>query len=182
MSEQSCKATLGGGCFWCLEAVYREVEGVRQVISGYAGGHVRNPSYREVCGGRTGHAEVVRLEYDPAVVDYETLLEIFFTIHDPTQKDRQGNDVGPQYRSVIFYHDDEQAETARRVMARLAEEQVFSRPLVTELEPDPGFYAAEDYHRDYFQRNAGQPYCQVVISPKLARFRQRFGNRRAAES
>jgi peptide-methionine (S)-S-oxide reductase len=180
MSEQRQQATLGGGCFWCLEAVFREVEGVERVISGYAGGHVRNPSYREVCTGRTGHAEVVRVEYDPAVVDYETLLEIFFTIHDPTQKDRQGNDIGTQYRSVIFYHDDTQAETARRVMARLTDERVFDRPIVTELAADPGFYAAEDYHQDYFPNNAGQPYCQIVIAPKLARFRERFAARRRA--
>jgi peptide-methionine (S)-S-oxide reductase len=180
MNEQLQQATLGGGCFWCLEAVFREVDGVERVISGYAGGQVRNPSYREVCTGRTGHAEVVRVEYDPEAVDYETLLEIFFSIHDPTQKDRQGNDIGTQYRSVIFYHDDSQAETARRVMARLTDERVFDRPIVTELAPDPGFYAAEDYHQDYFPNNAGQPYCQIVIAPKLARFRERFAARRRA--
>lgn len=171
------KATFGGGCFWCLEAVYREVEGVARATSGYAGGHTSNPTYREVCGGRTGHAEVVQLEYDPAVIDFRTLLDIFFTIHDPTQKDRQGNDVGTQYRSIIFWHDDEQQQAAAAAIERLDHAGDFDAPVVTELAPLERFYPAEHYHDDYFRNNPQQPYCQMVVAPKLAKARARFADR-----
>ena len=154
------QATLGGGCFWCLEAVYDEVQGVAKVVSGYAGGHVPNPTYEQVCGKRTGHAEVVQLTYDPAVISYRELLEIFFTIHDPTTPNRQGADVGPQYRSIILYHDDEQKRVAEVVMAEAQEG--WDDPLVTELVPLETFYPAEDYHQDYYKKNPYQGYCMVV--------------------
>lgn len=168
------KATLGGGCFWCLEAVYREVKGVKEVVSGYAGGKTENPSYREVCTGRTDHAEVVQLTFDPTLISYRRLLDIFFTIHDPTTLNRQGKDVGTQYRSVIFYHTPEQHRVAQECIAELEKEQIWKDPIVTELAPAPEFYPAEEYHREYFERNAFQPYCQVVIAPKVAKFRQKF--------
>ncbi|MCC5856695.1 MAG: peptide-methionine (S)-S-oxide reductase MsrA [Ectothiorhodospiraceae bacterium] len=167
-------ATLGGGCFWCLEAVYQDMEGVESVVSGYAGGARANPTYEQVCSGATGHAEVVQLHFDPERIGYRTLLEVFFTIHDPTQLDRQGNDVGTQYRSVIFFHDQEQAATAREVMQEVEASGVWGAPLVTRLEPLPAFYPAENYHRDYFRNHPGQPYCQVVVAPKVAKSRQRF--------
>lgn len=163
--------TLGGGCFWCLDAVYRRVPGVTQVVSGYAGGHVEHPSYEQVCGGRTGHAEVVQLTYDPAVVSTRRILELFFAFHDPTTLDRQGADVGPQYRSVIFHHDEEQRREAERLMAELTADGVYDAPIVTRLEPLPRFYPAEGYHQDYYTRQPSQGYCQVVISPKLAKLR-----------
>lgn len=165
-------ATLGGGCFWCLEAVYDEVRGVLSVESGYAGGHIANPTYEQVCGKRTGHAEVVQITFDPTVVSYRDLLDVFFTIHDPTTKDRQGNDVGPQYRSVIFYHSPEQQATAEAVIAELAAEQRYAAPIVTELQPAPTFYIAEDYHQEYFARNPNQGYCAFVVAPKVAKFRK----------
>ena len=171
MAEQ---ATLGGGCFWCLEAVYDELKGVLDVQNGYAGGHVPNPTYEQVCAKRTGHAEVVRIEYDPDVVSYRQLLEVFFSIHDPTTKDRQGNDIGPQYRSIILYHDEEQRRIAEETMREVVHEDVFGRPLVTQLEPLKEFWPAEDYHRDYYARNPGQGYCTAVIAPKLAKFRKTF--------
>lgn len=171
MTEQ---ATLGGGCFWCLEAVYDELKGVRDVQNGYAGGHVANPTYDQVCGKKTGHAEVVRLEYDPEAVSYRQLLEVFFSIHDPTTKDRQGNDIGPQYRSIILYHDDEQRRVAQEIMAEIEREDVFGKPLTTQLEPLKEFWPAEDYHRDYYARNPGQGYCAAVIAPKLFKFRKNF--------
>lgn len=175
MSETRTEtATLGGGCFWCLEAVYRQVDGVAAVVSGYAGGHVANPGYREVCGGRTGHAEVVQLTFDPAIIGYRGVLEAFFAMHDPTSRDRQGNDVGPQYRSVILYHDARQRETAKGLIRELEAERAFDAPIVTELAPLEAFYPAEDSHQLYYQRNPDQPYCQIVIAPKLAKFRQRF--------
>src|ERR687885_1388344 len=164
-------ATLGGGCFWCLEAVYNELRGVERVVSGYAGGHVPNPTYEQVCSGRTGHAEVVQVTFDPEVISYREILEVFFTIHDPTTLDRQGHDVGTQYRSVIFYHTPEQERTAREVIRDLEAEAVWDAPIVTEVTPFQAFYPAEDYHQEYFQRNEGQPYCQVVIAPKVAKFR-----------
>jgi len=167
-------ATLGGGCFWCLEAVYREVAGVTEVQSGYSGGHTVNPTYEEVCTGTTGHAEVVRLRFDPDVITYRELLEIFFAIHDPTTPNRQGADVGPQYRSVIFYHSPEQRDTARQVMAELERSGAFAAPIVTQLEPAGPFYPAEAYHQRYFERNPFQPYCRIVIGPKVASFRRRF--------
>lgn len=168
-------ATLGGGCFWCLEAVYQEVSGVREVVSGYAGGHVDEPTYQQVCSGTTGHAEVVRVQFDPEVVSYRRILEIFFTIHDPTQLDRQGADRGTQYRSIVFYHSDEQREVAEEVMRELEEEGLFEDPIVTRVEALDHFYPAEAYHQNYYRTNPTQGYCQVVIHPKLAKYRARFG-------
>ncbi len=167
-------ATLAGGCFWCLEAVYLRVQGVQRVESGYAGGHVENPSYKAVCTGTTGHAEVVQIDFDPAEVSYRELLDIFFGIHDPTTLNRQGGDVGTQYRSAIFYHDDAQKEEAERAITELTAEKIFDAPIVTEVVPLKTFYAAEDYHREYFDRNPEQGYCQAVISPKVSKFRQKF--------
>jgi peptide-methionine (S)-S-oxide reductase len=172
-------ATLGGGCFWCLEAVYQEVEGVDSVVSGYAGGHVPNPGYRQVCAGTTGHAEVVQLTFDPSVVSYRALLEIFFTIHNPTTKDREGADVGPQYRSIILHHDADQKATAEAVIADLEEAGVFSDPIVTELEPLDMFYEAEAEHQNYYRSNPSQPYCQNVISPKVSKLRQKHADKLA---
>jgi len=168
-------ATLGGGCFWCLEAVYQEMKGVLKVESGYAGGHVPNPSYREVCTGTTGHAEVVQITYDPAVVSYADILEVFFTIHDPTTLNRQGNDVGTQYRSVIFYHNDEQKKTAQA--AKSAAVQLWPKPIVTEIAPLDRFYKAEDYHQNYYRSNPSQPYCVYVVGPKVEKFREKFRDR-----
>lgn len=170
-------ATLGGGCFWCLEAVYDEVKGVTDVVSGYAGGAMRNPTYEQVCGGRTGHAEVVQVTFDPAVINYREILEIFFTIHDPTTLNRQGNDVGTQYRSVIFYHSPEQQAVAQQVIQEFNKADLWGRPLVTEVTPAPAFYAAEEYHQEYFARNPYQGYCRVVIAPKVAKFRQKYAER-----
>ena len=172
-------AILGGGCFWCLEAVYQDVEGVESVTSGYAGGHVPNPTYRQVCGKDTGHAEVVQLAFDPTRVRYRDLLEIFFTIHDPTTKDREGADVGPQYRSIILYHDDDQRETAEAVIGMLESQNVFDDPIVTEVEPLDTFYEAEKEHQDYYRRNTAMPYCQAVISPKLKKLRQKHADKLA---
>src|SRR5918992_3419895 len=165
-------ATLGGGCFWCTEAIYLEVRGVKKVESGYSGGHVPNPTYRQVCSENTGHAEVVQVTFDPSVVSYKDILEVYFTIHDPTTLNRQGADVGTQYRSVIFYHDDEQRRVARGVISDLESECIWSNPIVTEVEPFEEFYVAEGYHQDYFRNNGFQPYCQVIIAPKVAKFRK----------
>ncbi len=167
-------ATLGGGCFWCLEAVYQRIRGVERVVSGYAGGKRPNPTYQQVCSGATGHAEVVQLTFDPEQVSYETLLKIFFTIHDPTQRNRQGNDIGTQYRSVIFHHDQQQAETARAVIREIGEQGLWPDEVVTELKPLDVFYPAEAYHQNYFRNNPGQPYCQVVVSPKVVKARREF--------
>ncbi|WP_440996582.1 peptide-methionine (S)-S-oxide reductase MsrA [Arhodomonas sp. SL1] len=175
--ETEPQATLGGGCFWCLEAVFAELAGVRAVTPGYAGGHHPGPTYREVCTGRTGHAEVVRIDYDPAVIEYADLLRVFFSVHDPTTPNRQGHDIGPQYRSIILYEDDEQQRQARAVIDELEREGVFDAPIVTEVAPLGAFHPAEPYHHDYFARNPGQGYCQVVIAPKLAAFRRRFSER-----
>jgi len=172
------RATVGGGCFWCLEAVYLELEGVHSVQSGYAGGHVDDPTYREVCGGRTGHAEVVQLEFDPGIVPYADILRVFFTIHDPTTKDRQGADRGPQYRSIILTHDEAQRETAEAVMAEVEEAEVWPAPLVTEVQPLERFWPAEAEHDDYYRRNPNQPYCRVVVEPKVLKFREKFADRR----
>ncbi len=174
MAHETRTATLGGGCFWCLEAVYQELDGVTGIVSGYAGGHVANPTYEEVCGKKTGHAEVVQLSYDPQRVSYRTLLEVFFAIHDPTTPNRQGNDVGPQYRSVIFTHDDEQARDAAALIAELTSEQVFPAPIVTEVAALPVFYPGEAHHQNYFRQHSSQPYCAFVIAPKLAKFRKHF--------
>ncbi|HEV8363119.1 MAG TPA: peptide-methionine (S)-S-oxide reductase MsrA [Gemmatimonadaceae bacterium] len=177
MTTQQSIATLGGGCFWCLEAVYQQLDGVERVVSGYAGGHVENPTYEQVCGKKTGHVEVVQVTFDPARVSYRDVLEVFFSIHDPTTKDRQGNDVGPQYRSAIFYHDDEQREVAESIIAELAAEHAFDAPIVTELKPFERFYSAEQYHQNYYAQNSSQPYCAYVISPKIAKFRRKFAER-----
>lgn len=171
MTEQ---ATLGGGCFWCLEAVFEAITGVSMVVSGYSGGHVADPTYRQVCTGNTGHAEVVQVTFDPAVVSYRQLLEVFFAIHDPTTLNRQGADVGTQYRSVIFYHSDEQKQTAEQVMAATAGK--WNQPLVTQLVPLERFYPAEEYHQGYFRANPGQGYCQRVVRPKVVKFYQQFGD------
>jgi peptide-methionine (S)-S-oxide reductase len=165
-------ATLGGGCFWCLDAVYRGLQGVFRVESGYAGGRVPNPTYREVCAGRTGHAEVVQVTFDPQIVSYRTLLEVFFTLHDPTTLNRQGADVGTQYRSVIFWHTPEQQSTADAVRAEA--QAWWDDPIVTEITPLASYYPAEEYHQDYFTRHPDQPYCAVVIAPKVAKFRRQF--------
>jgi peptide-methionine (S)-S-oxide reductase len=170
-------ATLAGGCFWCLEAVYDEVEGVESVESGYTGGDVPEPTYEAVCAGRTGHAEAVRIRFDPDVVSYRQLLEIFFAIHDPTTLNRQGNDVGTQYRSAIFYHSTEQRAVAEALIRELGAEGAFDGPIVTEVVPAGPFYVAEAYHQDFFARNPRQPYCVYVVSPKLAKFRKEFGAR-----
>jgi peptide-methionine (S)-S-oxide reductase len=165
-------ATLGGGCFWCLEAVFKDLRGVERVVSGYAGGHVDNPTYEQVCGGRTGHAEVVQITFDPDVVSYRDLLDVFFTIHDPTTKDRQGADVGPQYRSIILHHGPEQKAEAERAIEDLGAQGVWRAPIVTEVVPLEKFYPAEAYHQDYFEQNPRQRYCQIVIAPKVAKFRK----------
>ncbi len=167
-------ATLGGGCFWCLEVVYDELKGVEEVESGYAGGTMPNPTYRQVCSGTTGHAEVVRLTFDPNVISFREILEVFFTIHDPTTLNRQGADVGTQYRSVIFYHSPEQKATAEQVIAALNAERIWNGPIVTEVTPVPEYYPAEDYHQEYFQQNGDQPYCRAVVAPKVAKFRKQF--------
>ena len=170
-------ATLGGGCFWCLEAVFTRLRGVQRVESGYAGGHVENPSYRAVCTGSTGHAEVVQIDFDPQQISYRDLLDVFFGTHDPTTLNRQGHDVGTQYRSAIFYHDDAQKQEAERVIAELTEQKVFDDAIVTEVVPLTRFYPAEDYHREYYERNPQQPYCQVVISPKVSKLRQKYAEK-----
>jgi len=171
------RATLAGGCFWCLEAVYEMLRGVESVQSGYAGGQVPNPSYEAVCSGTTGHAEVVQLEYDPDEISFRDLLDVFFTIHDPTTLNRQGHDVGTQYRSAIYFHSPEQEATAREVIEELAAQGLWSDPIVTEVEPLDVFYPAEDYHNQYYRRNSYQPYCQVVVEPKVAKARQKFVER-----
>jgi peptide-methionine (S)-S-oxide reductase len=165
-------ATLAGGCFWCLEPIFGELKGVEQVVSGYSGGAVPNPSYRQVCTGRTGHAEAVQVAFDPQEISFKEILQVFFTIHDPTTLNRQGADVGTQYRSAIFYHDQEQKAIAEQVIQELDAAKVWDAPIVTEVAPYEAFYQAEDYHQGYFERNGNQPYCRVVIAPKVARFRQ----------
>lgn len=171
-------ATLGGGCFWCLEAVYQELKGVQQVESGYTGGHVPNPTYEQVCDGTTGHAEVVQLSFDPDVVSYREILEVFFTIHDPTTLNRQGNDVGTQYRSAIYTHSPQQQETARQVIAEMA--NVWDAPIVTEVSPAGAYYKAEDYHQNYFKQHPLQGYCAFVVAPKVAKFRKIFAEKLGA--
>jgi peptide-methionine (S)-S-oxide reductase len=167
-------AVLGGGCFWCLEAVFGELRGVRSVESGYAGGQPANPTYEQVCSGRTGHAEVVRVTFDPAELSFLDLLTVFFAIHDPTTKNRQGNDVGTQYRSVIFCQTPEQRATAERVVRNLDAQKLWPAPIVTEIAGAAPFYEAERYHQSYFERNGGEPYCQFIVAPKVAKFRKLF--------
>ncbi len=170
-------ATLGGGCFWCLEAVFDGLSGVLSVESGYSGGSLPDPTYEDICGGDTGHAEVVRVTFDPAVIAYADLLEVFFAIHDPTTLNAQGNDIGTQYRSVIFHHSPAQKAAAEATVAQLAAARVFDRPIVTEIAAAPPFYMAEPYHQEYFERNPRQSYCQYVVSPKVAKFRKQFAAR-----
>lgn len=170
-------ATLGGGCFWCIEGALRHVNGVSRVESGYAGGHLPNPTYEQVCGKQTGHAEVVRVEFDPAVLTYADLLRMFFTLHDPTTQDRQGNDIGPQYRSIIQYHSPEQQQVAQAVMAEIEASRIWGARLVTELEPAGDYWPGEAEHQDYFARNPWSGYCRVVVAPKVAKFRKSFANR-----
>ncbi|GAB6876893.1 peptide-methionine (S)-S-oxide reductase MsrA [Thermaerobacter litoralis] len=171
------KATLGGGCFWCLEPVFEELEGVVRVEPGYAGGHVPNPTYEQVCTGTTGHAEVVQVTFDPAVISYRELLDVFFAVHDPTTPNRQGHDVGPQYRSIILYHSPEQKATAEAVIRDLEARGVWEDPIVTQVVPFETFYPAEEVHRRFYRRNPFYPYCQVVIDPKVQKFRRQFAHR-----
>ncbi|MBA3240421.1 MAG: peptide-methionine (S)-S-oxide reductase MsrA [Acidobacteria bacterium] len=174
-SEQNSDvATLGGGCFWCLEAVFDDLRGVESVESGYAGGHAADPSYEEVCAGTTGHAEVVRVTFDPRAVSFKEILEVFFTIHDPTTLNRQGADVGTQYRSAIFFHTPEQQEIVARTIAELDAAKIWDAPIITEVVPFERFYEAEDYHQDYYRQNPNQGYCRMIVAPKVAKFRQHF--------
>jgi len=177
MAIQTETITLGGGCFWCLEAIYDNLEGVLDVVSGYTGGHTPNPDYKSVCNGTTGHAEVVQVTFDPQVISCTEILEIFFTIHDPTTLNRQGADVGTQYRSAIFTHSEQQKATALKVIAEFETEKVWLNPIVTEVTPLDVFYPAEDYHQEYFERNPFQGYCTVVIAPKVAKFRKKYADR-----
>jgi len=166
--------TLGGGCFWCTEAVFSQLKGVEKIEPGYSGGNVENPSYEQVSTGKTGHAEVAQITFDPAVISFKEILQIFFSTHDPTSLNRQGTDIGTQYRSVIFYHDDEQKAIAEQVIKEFRDKGAFDAPIVTQVEPLKAFYKAEDYHREYYKRHPEQPYCRVVIAPKIAKFRQLY--------
>lgn len=170
-------ATLAGGCFWCLEAVFDELSGVVSVESGYTGGHMVNPTYRQVCSEITGHAEAVQVTFDPSIITYKDLLSVFFTIHDPTQLNRQGNDVGTSYRSAIFYHNDQQKVIVEEVIQEISALKIWTGPIVTQVVPFDRFYMAEDYHQEYFANNSSQPYCQVVVAPKVAKFRKNFYDR-----
>lgn len=181
MTGELERATLGGGCFWCLEAAFQRLHGVRSVEPGYAGGHVEDPSYRQVCGGGTGHAEVVQVTFDPEVLSYPELLEVFFAVHDPTTRDREGPDVGPQYRSIALTHDEAQARTVRRAIRELEETGVVEDPVVTEVKELDRFYPAEEPHHDYYRRNPGRAYCRLVIDPKLEKLTRRFGDRLARD-
>jgi peptide-methionine (S)-S-oxide reductase len=175
------KATFGAGCFWCVEAVFLEMDGVEKVVSGYSGGARSNPTYEQVCSGATGHAEVIQIDYDPAKVSFKELLEVFWTVHDPTTLNRQGADVGTQYRSVIFYHNDEQKEQAEHYKKELDASGAFSNPIVTEISPLKEFYIAEKYHQDYYSNNKNQPYCSMVIQPKLEKFKKVFKDKLKTE-
>ena len=177
MTSQTETTTLGGGCFWCLEAVYDQLEGVLDVVSGYTGGHTPNPDYQSVCAGVTGHAEVVQVTFDLHTISFKEILEVFFTIHDPTTLNRQGADVGTQYRSAIFYHTAEQKDTAEAVIAEIDTAKIWPAPIVTEVAALDTFYPAEDYHQEYFQKNPNQGYCRAVVAPKVAKFRQKFAHR-----
>jgi peptide-methionine (S)-S-oxide reductase len=175
-SQASEVITVGGGCFWCTEAVFEQLKGVEKVESGYSGGTIQNPTYEQVCSGDTGHAEVSQITFDPGVVSLKTILEVFFTVHNPTTLDRQGNDVGTQYRSVIFYRSDEQKTVAKQVIKEIAAAKIWDGQIVTQLSPFKAFYKAEDYHQEYFKLHGRQPYCQMVIAPKVAKFREHFRN------
>jgi len=170
-------ATLAGGCFWCLEAIFNDLQGVESVASGYSGGHVPHPTYEQVCDDTTGHAEVVQITFDPKIISYHDLLQVFFTVHDPSTRDRQGPDVGTQYRSAVFYHSPNQKATAEEVMRELTEAGVWSDPIITEVTPFQEVYPAEDYHQRYFERNPNQPYCRMVVAPKVAKFRKQYLSR-----
>lgn len=177
MEQKSEMATLGAGCFWCVEAIYQRLDGVEKVESGYSGGSVKNPTYEQVCSGRTGHAEVIQVTFDPKKLSYKELLEVFFKTHDPTTLNKQGADVGTQYRSVIFYHSDEQKRTAELVKKETDAAKIWDDPIVTELSPFTLFYKAEEYHQDYYNQNSYQPYCMMVINPKLSKFKKEFSNK-----
>lgn len=170
-------ATLAGGCFWCMEAVFDQLIGVDSVVSGYTGGHLENPTYKQVCSEATGHAEAVQITFDSEIINYSDLLMIFFSVHDPTTLNRQGNDIGTSYRSAIFYHDDGQLAAAREVIKEISAKKIWQQPIVTEITPFVKFYPAEDYHQEYFENNQNQPYCQVVVAPKVAKFRKTFFER-----
>lgn len=170
-------ATLAAGCFWCVEAVFDDLEGVTDVVSGYSGGHKENPTYAEVCTGETGHAEVVQITFDPKIISYDDILRVFFTVHDPTTLNRQGNDVGTQYRSAIFYHNPEQKRTAEEIRDEIAAAGIYDDPIVTEITPFDRFWPAEDYHQEYFANNPNQPYCAAVVAPKVAKFRRKYAAR-----
>jgi len=170
-------ATLGAGCFWCVEAVFDDLKGVESVESGYSGGHTENPTYREVCSETTGHAEVANVNFDPQEISFKEILQVFFSVHDPTTLNRQGNDVGSSYRSAIFYHDEKQKQVAEEVINEVTAEGVYDKPIVTEVKPFDKFYIAENYHQEYFANNPNQPYCAAVVAPKVAKFRQKFVNR-----
>ena len=177
MTTELETATLAGGCFWCIEAVFDDLEGVKDVVSGYSGGHRDRPTYQEVCSEATGHAEVVQVSFDPKELSYADLLRVFFTVHDPTQLNRQGNDIGTSYRSAIFYHNDEQRRTAEQIIAEITNEGIYDAPIVTEVTAFDKFWPAEDYHQEYFANNPNQPYCAAVVAPKVAKFRQKFAHR-----
>ncbi len=170
-------ATLGAGCFWCVEAVFDDLKGVESVESGYSGGHTENPTYQQVCSETTGHAEVAQITFDPDVISFKEVVQVFFAVHDPTTLNRQGNDIGSSYRSAIFYHDENQKRIAEEVIKEVTEEGVYENPIVTEVTPFDKFYIAEDYHQEYFANNPTQPYCAAVVAPKVAKFRQKFVNR-----
>ena len=170
-------ATLAGGCFWCVEAVYDDLKGVEDVVSGYSGGHTENPNYRQVCDGDTGHAEVIQIKFDPNSISFKDILHVFFSVHDPTTLNRQGNDIGTQYRSAIFYHSDDRKRVAEETIREVSEEGVYDDPIVTEVVPFEKFWPAEDYHQEYFSNNPNQPYCAAVVAPKVAKFRQKFVDR-----
>ena len=177
MNNDLAVATFGNGCFWCTEAIFQQLKGVESVYPGYTGGSVKNPSYREVCTGTTGHAEAIQIKYDPSVINYRELLDIFFYTHDPTTLNRQGNDVGTQYRSAIFYHDEEQKAAAEEIISQLTSEKVYDDPIVTEVTPMDVFYMAEDYHKNYYLNNKNQGYCRAVINPKLDKFMKKYGSK-----
>ena len=177
MDNQLSIATFAGGCFWCTEAVFSRLKGVEKVVSGYTGGHIKNPAYREICTGRTGHAEAIQIYYDDKVISFKELLEVFFATHDPTTLNRQGNDMGTQYRSAIFYNEKSQKEAANHFIGLLEKEAVFDSPIVTEVVPLETFYIAEDYHQNYFNQNSEQAYCQFIINPKLKKLKTNFSNK-----
>lgn len=177
MAKELETATLAAGCFWCVEAVFDDLKGVEDVVSGYSGGHKDNPTYQEVCSETTGHAEVAQIKFDPEVLSFEDLLRVYFTVHDPTQLNRQGNDIGTSYRSAIFYHTDAQRDSAHKVIKEITDAEIYDKPIVTEVTAFDKFWPAEDYHQEYFANNPNQPYCAAVVAPKVAKFRKQFADR-----